>query len=85
MLLASVLIGGFEYCMDIVIHAYSLNGIHLIWRYGRDSQNCQIKATAKYTMYMVLSSVTFKVQQASYCRTNNLVAKETTIYVQNFS
>ena len=34
-------------------HAYSLNGIHLIWQYLHDSPNRQIKATAKYTTYMV--------------------------------
>ena len=32
----------------MISHAYSLNGVHLIWQYLR-----QIKATAKYTMYMV--------------------------------
>ena len=35
-------------------HAYSLNGVHLIWRYLRDSPNFQIKATANYTTYTVL-------------------------------
>ena len=35
-------------------HAYSLNGVHLIWQYIHDSPNRQIKATAKYTTYMVL-------------------------------
>ena len=34
-------------------HAYSLTGVHLIWRYLLDSPNYQIKATAKYTTYMV--------------------------------
>ena len=34
-------------------HAYSLNGVHLIWQYLHDSPNRQIKATAKYTTYMV--------------------------------
>ena len=33
-------------------HAYSVNGVHLIWQYLHDSPNRQIKATAKYTMYM---------------------------------
>ena len=33
---------------------YSLNGIHLIWRYLRDSPNHQIKASTKYTMYTVV-------------------------------
>ena len=34
-------------------HAYSLKSVHLIWRYLRDSPNCQIKVTTKYTMYTV--------------------------------
>ena len=34
-------------------HAYSLNGIHIIWQYLRHSPNCQIKATTKYTTYKV--------------------------------
>ena len=52
MQLARFLFGDFEYCMERT-HAYSLNGVHLIQRYIRDSPNCQIKATAKYTTYMV--------------------------------
>ena len=52
MKLASVLIGGFETAWK-EIHAYSLNSVHLIWRYRRDLPNCKIKATAKYTMYTV--------------------------------
>ena len=31
------------------IHAYSLNGVYLIWGYRHDAPNRQIKATAKYT------------------------------------
>ena len=27
--------------------------VHLIWRYSRDSPNCQTKTTAKYTTYTV--------------------------------
>ena len=34
-------------------HAYSLNGVHLIWQNLCDSPNHQIKATAKYTTYTV--------------------------------
>ena len=34
-------------------HAYSLNGVHLIWQYLCDLPNRQIKITAKYIMYMV--------------------------------
>ena len=29
-------------------HAYSLNGVHLIWQYLHDLPNRQIKITAKY-------------------------------------
>ena len=53
MQLARILFGGFEYCMER--NPYSLIGVHLIWRYSHDLSNRQIKATAKYTMYMVLS------------------------------
>ena len=35
------------------IHAYNLNGVHLIWQYRCDLPNRQIKVTAKYTTYMV--------------------------------
>ena len=35
-------------------HAYSLNGVHLTWQYLHNLPNCQIKATAKDTTYMVL-------------------------------
>ena len=52
MQLARFLIGDFEYCMERN-PCYSLNGVHLIWQYLRDSPNRQIKATAKYTMYTV--------------------------------
>ena len=38
-------------------HAYSLNGIHLIWQYLRDLPNRQIKATTKYTKYMIYTYV----------------------------
>ena len=31
-------------------HAYSLNGLHLIWQYLHDLPNCQIKITTKYIM-----------------------------------
>ena len=34
-------------------HAYSLNGIHLIWQYLHDLPNCQIKATTIYITYTV--------------------------------
>ena len=34
-------------------HAYSLNGVHLIWQYLHDSTNHHIKAITKYTMYTV--------------------------------
>ena len=46
--LVSILIGGFEYCMD-------RNGVRLIWqfRYRSDLPNYQIKVTAKYTMYTI--------------------------------
>ena len=52
MQLARLLIGGFEYCVKET-HAYSLNGVHLIWRYLRHSPNRQIKTTIKYTTYAV--------------------------------
>ena len=44
-------------------HAYSPNGVHLIWQYIYiyiyicDSPNRQIKATAKYTMCTVYSEI----------------------------
>ena len=53
MQLARFSFGDFKYCMEET-HTYSLNGVHLIWRYIRDSPNRQIKATAKYTTYTVL-------------------------------
>ena len=40
-------------------HAYSLNGIHLIWQYLRHLPNRQIKATAKYTTYTVAKFTTY--------------------------
>ena len=40
----------------IETHAYSLNGVHLIWRYSRNSPNRQIKATAKHITYTVQGS-----------------------------
>ena len=52
--LARFLIGGFEYCVERNT-CYSLNGVHLIWRYLRDLPNRQIKANAKYTTYTVIS------------------------------
>ena len=52
MQLARFLISGFEYCMEKT-HAHSLSDVHLIWQNLHDSPNCQIKATAKYTTYMV--------------------------------
>ena len=55
MKLASVLIGGFETAWK-EIHAYSLNGIHLIWWSRRDSPNRQIKAITKYTTYTILEN-----------------------------
>ena len=51
MQLAKLLIGSL-YCMEKT-HAYSLNGVHLVWQNLRDFLNRQIKTTAKYTTYMV--------------------------------
>ena len=47
-------IGGFEYCgkKPVCMLFYNLNGMHLFWRYLRDSPSHQIKATTKYTMYV---------------------------------
>ena len=54
MQLASILNGGFEYCTKRnPCHAYSLNGVQLIYQYTRDSLNHQIKTTAKYITYII--------------------------------
>ena len=53
MQLASILNGGFEYCMGNPC-LYSLNGVHLIWKYRRDSPNCQIKATSQLLLLLFI-------------------------------
>ena len=46
------LAGSFEYCVEET-HAYSLNGVHLIWQYLHDLPNRQIKVIANYNTYTV--------------------------------
>ena len=61
-LLKAVKMGGKNFGELLVIHQIPQSfllatflpyGVHLIWRYSRNSPNHQIKATAKYTTYMV--------------------------------
>ena len=45
MQLARFLIGSFEHCLEKT-HAYSLNGVHLIWRYLHDLPQANEKQEA---------------------------------------
>ena len=49
--IGEIFIGSYEYCTER--NPYSLNGVHLIWQNLRHLPNRRIKATAKYTTYMV--------------------------------
>ena len=53
MQMTRLIISGFWSTVWEKTHAYSLNGVHLIWQYLRDSINRHIKAITKYTTYTV--------------------------------
>ena len=60
------------------IRTYSLNGIHLIWRYSHDSPNHKIKTTTKYSLvnghyYITIESIKLVPDLSNFCVNNDLL------------